>query len=136
MEQQKFQAVLLKKLEILGRICANAATQSRFIHRRETTGLRRLLREQARLMDELAGIDRELKGSGDRVIPAVLRPIMQEIEIKQEQIAALSQQALEDAVKERNNLMAELNHVRIMRRLKNRYESRTGIGGSRLNLKG
>ncbi|EGO64735.1 hypothetical protein [Acetonema longum] len=137
-DQCEFQAALLKKLELLEKILINTATQSRFVRRREMTGLRRLLRERAALLNELAALNHDLRGNNDREMPDEFKPVIRVIEVKQGEILALSDQAMQDAVNEHKRIMAELNNVRMMRRLKNGYDQPAGgiARVSRLNLKG
>lgn len=129
---------LTKKKEILEKIAAKTETQCRFIHKREMTGLKRVLRERDALIEEIIAINRELARDQTWRSMQGLRLIIQDIINREQAIMDRSRQVLQDAIAEKARIAGELKNSRVHRQVKNQYINPwTAVArGSRINERG
>lgn len=128
---------LKKKMEIVQAIARNTVLQSRFIRTGDMRRLKRLIWERGNLLAEMAAVNLQLA--------SLLLPPTQEIQSlvaiiaeKQQAVLQASDQALREAIFERDKIAAQLSNTRIMRYVKKRYVTQWVMAGcrSQLNLKG
>lgn len=139
MKLDEIRNCLTKKLEILEKIRANTESQSRLVSKLRMTGLRRLLRERAALIDELAAVDSRLESEpdwqGGGLFPAEARAMA----VKQKEVLAVCDAVMRQAMAEQERIKAELTKSRVMRQAKKRYVHNWQVNtlvGNRLNVKG
>ncbi len=127
---------LEKKLALLEKIAVNTEKQRLLVARREMRGLRRLLRERAALIDELAAVN-GLLGAGAAWRQA-LADEFRAVEAKQRELLGACDRVLQEALAERARIATEINNSRLMRQVKNRYINRWQVmaWGNCLNVKG
>lgn len=137
-QEERLGDYLTEKLEILEKMIANTETQSRFIHKREMRGLRRILREREALLGKLLAVNNQLTIDQGWKNSKQLMAVQQAIADRQAQLLKQSSQVITQAVTERTRIAAELNSSRMAKNLQNRYANpwATVSQGSRLNAKG
>jgi hypothetical protein len=137
MTDEEIGEYLVKNIEILEKIAVKTNTQLRFIQRQEMRGLRRIIQERERLIDELTIIAEILRNQTGWKNKPQFQPLLQAIRDKQKQILNLSREGIEAAMIERNSLKAKLRQFRVMRNVQNHYVN-VWIPpfGSRINAKG
>ncbi|HWR44473.1 hypothetical protein [Sporomusa sp.] len=138
MNHREVKAILARKLEIIQKINTNSETQSRFIRRREMRGLNRLLRERAKLIDELVTVSDKLKGDSSCKCLEELKVMANMIEIKQKEALNAFDQVLQEALFEHKRIAAELSNIKVLRQVKGRYVHQWTVmaAGQRFNAKG
>lgn len=126
---------LEKKTALLEKIAVNTEKQRLLVAKREMRGLRRLLRERAALIDELAAVNGLLDAGAAR---QSLADEFRTVEAKQKELLGACDRVLQEALAERARIAAEINNSRLMRQVKNRYIHRWQImaWGNCLNVKG
>ena len=137
MKQLETQECLQRKLTILEKIEAKTETQSRFIAKRDMRGLKRILRERAALLTELAEINQQLElDSKDK--SAELNSLVKTIAAKAQQVLQRSEQVLQQAKLEREKIGNELKSIRNKRRLMKQYLGKWQLclRGKRFSAKG
>lgn len=129
---------LNKKRQILEEIAANTETQGRFIQQRKMKGLKRVLREREALIQDLGAVNEELAGDQKWKNRPSLTAVIQEIDDKQQKIVERSNQVLQQAVRERSNIAAELRKSKIGRQVNSQYVNPWAVmaRGRRINEKG
>jgi hypothetical protein len=138
MNSAEIRECLVHELGILDKILANTATQSRFVQRREMRGLRRLLRERAALIEQLAAVDSKLNAHSGWKSSGLFTAEARSLAAKQREILTACEQVLQQALAERASIAAVLGGSRLARQAKNNYVNRwlTLAYSSRLNVKG
>jgi len=138
MDQDKARDCLTRKMEILEKIAKNTSMQHRLVRKQDMRGLKRLLIERGRMIDELAAVNLELGKDeiGENWID--LQGLMAAILAKQSEIMSLNDEVLQAAMEEKAQIAAELNNSRVMREAKSNYVKQWALTGYRssLNLKG
>lgn len=122
---------------MLAKIGVNTDKQRLLVARREMRGLRRLLRERAALIDELAAVSRLLASEELRPFRASFAREFTAIETRQRELLGACDQVLQQALAERARIAAEINNGRLMRQVKNRYINKWQVmaWGNCLNVK-
>lgn len=122
MNQTSLQSCLAEKLQLIKAICANNESQQRLLNRRNLRAVRRLLRERAVLIAELAAVDSQLTAAdrGWQQQPA-WQPIAQTINQLQRDMLNSCHQVLQQANTERLFIATELKSIKTARQLKNSY---------------
>ncbi len=125
------------KLELLEQILENTDIQLRFVRRREMTGLRRLLRERDGYIRKLIDLNEKLKTNGKTIALTAAQALQAKIEDRQRAITAANATVMAAAVKERDNIAADLQRVNAQRELRTCYENRwLDVRGTGLNRQG
>lgn len=137
MNQQEIDQCLHEKLGILQQIEKNTAILMRFVHRRDMTGMRRLLREQEKLIHALAAVHERMADCA-RPQGRSAEALCHTVESLQTGVLAAHAKLLEEALGERSKIAADLKNVRLKRNITNRY---LGYGaaprpGRRFNKRG
>ncbi|MDR7868243.1 MAG: hypothetical protein RIN56_15710 [Sporomusaceae bacterium] len=137
MNREEMTAYLETKAALLERIGANTEKQRLVVAKREMRGLRRLLRERAALIDELATVNRLLADDGLRPLRGSLAARFRAIEARQKELLGACDQVLQQALAERARIAAEINNSRLTRQVKNRYINKWQVmaWGNCLNVK-
>lgn len=110
-----------KKQQILEKIVANTETQSRFIHKREMTGLGRVLGERDVLLHELTKLNAVLAKDQTWKKALSLAPMIGDMTKLEQQLIVRSRQVLQEAVTERALIAAELKSSKLRGQVKSRY---------------
>ena len=135
---EKMSDYLKQKNKILDKIAANTETQYRFIHKREMRGLRRVLREREVLIKELIGINLELSQDQSWKSNQGVVTLVQEMNLKQQEILDRSRQVIQEAITERTRIAAEIKSSRVRQQVKTQYINPWAVvaQGRRFNEKG
>ena len=135
---EKMSDYLKQKNKILGKIASNTETQYRFIHKREMRGLRRVLREREVLIKELIGINLELSQDQSWKSNQGVVTLVQEMNLKQQEILDRSRQVIQEAITERTRIAAEIKSSRVRQQVKTQYINPWAVvaQGRRFNEKG
>ncbi|CUH95359.1 hypothetical protein P22_1429 [Propionispora sp. 2/2-37] len=139
MKLEEVKNYLAAKLEILGEIHANTEAQGRFVRKRQLTGLNRLLRERAVLIEKLAAVDRLLNADNNWRDEGRLAAEIRTVEEKQREILAVCQAVMRQTMTERERVGEELCKSRSMRQAQKQYVRKwqtNAFVGNRLNVKG
>ncbi len=140
MNQDKTLECLKKKLEILKKIGTNTEIQIRFVRRREMTGIRRLLREREKLIDELAAVHAQMSECNQKYsrYPAEIASLIHELGDMQQNVLDANTKLLREALCERSRIADDLKNIRLKRNLNNRYVGYWEMTrpGRRFNKKG
>jgi hypothetical protein len=108
MTRVEYIELLQKKKLLLGQIADNTERQIRFIRNRKMAGLKRLLRERQKLLDEWGQLTtREEVGREWRDHP-VVNELYQQIQKDEQIVLAANALALQVAVKEKNQIAEEM----------------------------
>lgn len=129
---------LLEKRELLEKIATKTETQCRFIYKREMTGLKRIQRERDALIEGVLAINRELAKDEKWKNMSGLKPLVEEIQQREQAIINRSEQVLQEAMSERARIAAELRNRKMQRQVKTQYVNPWAVvmRGSRINEKG
>ena len=124
MEQtEKIRLFLLNKLHIFAELAANTERQSRFIRKRQMTGLQRLLREREALLKALAETESVQLEDPQWRRNRDLMPLFQALAERQQEVFARSKQVLQEAEFELNRIAAELKRSKMTRKVNRQYVS-------------
>lgn len=137
MSQQEINRCLREKLEILQQIGRNTDILLRFVHRRDMTGMRRLLREQEKLIHALAAVQARLP-ERDCSYPVESISLSHTVKRLQTGILAGHAKLIDEALCERSKIATDLKNIRLRRNINSRY---LGYGamprpGRRFNKRG
>lgn len=137
MDKDEIYNQLIGKIEILKAINTNTQTQLRFVHKRQTLGIQRLLREREQLIADLAAINGKLSGDSQWRTDPRYQPLYQIIDRIREEITKNCKQTLSDAIVERNQILSEIRRLQTFKKCRNRYQGkRVSAPGMRFNWKG
>ena len=130
---------LATKLVILEKIHANTEAQGRFVRKRQLTGLNRLLRERAVLIEKLAAVNSRLSAENGWRDDRRLAAALQAVEKKQKETLSVCQLVVRQTMTEREQIREELYTSRSIRKAQRHYTRKwpgKTVVGNRLNVKG
>lgn len=129
---------LARKSELLGQMTANTEKLQRFIRKRNMLGLKRVLQELDRQIEEVLAIDTMLASQDmDWQQLAGFRDITKSLALQQITLIAAYRQTLQTAAAQRQQIAGELRSIRNAQHLKEGYNrSQTPRPGGRLTVRG
>lgn len=133
---------MAKKLELLEKVSVNTKAQIDFIKQRKFKGLLRLLNEREKYLEELVIVNQQVNGSqinkmAEQINNEELKQLLLLIDSKHQELIKDNSQAVEAANSERERILADLNRIRVQKRMRNSYDTRwVNFGGRRLNQQG
>lgn len=129
---------LARKSELLGQMTANTKKLQRFVRNRNMLGLKRVLQEMDRLLEEIFAVNTMLSSQdiGWQQLDG-FQAITQALALQQTALIAAYQQTLQAVAAERQQIGNELREIRAAQCLKNSYASNWAPRpGGRLSVKG
>ncbi len=139
MEQWKqVRTALHLMMDILSTIEANTETLSRFVRKRAITGLNRVLRERAVLIDELTVLNGQLISETSWKRQPELMVLWQAIGLKQQEILRQSGLVVRQAMAEKADIADEIRQIRVKQQVRSRYVHHWAVlvPGRQINEKG
>ncbi|CVK18240.1 hypothetical protein [Sporomusa sphaeroides] len=129
---------LARKLELLGQMTANTEKLQRFIPKRNMLGLKRVLQEMGRLIEELSAINILLASQVNGwQQPAGFQAVAKDLALQQTALVTAYRQTLQAAAAEQQQIAGELRELRAAQRLQTGYTgSWAPHPGGRLSVKG
>ncbi|MEL7634619.1 MULTISPECIES: hypothetical protein [Sporomusa] len=129
---------LARKLELLGQMTANTEKLQRFIPKRNMLGLKRVLQEMDRLIEELSAINILLASQVNGwQQPAGFQAAAKDLALQQTALVTAYRQTLQAAAAEQQQIAGELRELRAAQRLQTGYAgSWAPHPGGRLSVKG
>lgn len=137
MAQQQLLACLTQKKELLDRIKANTETQMRLITRQDIRGLRRVIGERQKLIEEFAALASHMKQYREWEYHDEAQPLLLSIAERHRLVIEISRTTMELLKTERDNLKDRLRQVRLGKTVYHSYTTvRPPARGSYINTKG
>lgn len=139
MDTLLLQNVFSRKLQLIKAICINNESIGRLLKRRNLRAVRRLLRERAALIEELAAATTQLSDMDEAwTKKPAWQAVVQTIQQLQADTLSSCRQLIRQAAAERQSIAAELKSIKTAQHLKSQYASPwKGLNtGRRLSVKG